>query len=100
MAYATTNPPKIIGNPGMGDGESLWIYTSTDVHTDVDATDYFSNGDALGMKVNDCVLVGKTTATVGYTMHIVSVVTAGGAATIAAAILACNWSKSCVCFSI
>ncbi len=87
MAYATTNPPNVI-QPGMGDGPALWIYNSTDVHTDVDATDYFSNGDALGMKVNDCVIVQKTSATIGATIHTVSAVTSGGAATVAAAILA------------
>lgn len=85
MAYATTNPPKLlVGGPGV----QLWGYSSADVHTDVDAADYFSNGHALGMKVGDFVLVGKTTATIGATVHTVSAVTAGGAATIAAAILA------------
>ena len=87
MAYDTSNPPqRMIG--GFGDGLSVWAYSSEDVHTDVDATDYFSNGDALGMKVGDFVLVGKTTATIGATIHTVSAVTAGGAATIAPAILA------------
>jgi len=86
MAYATTNPPVKVAS-ALGSGPSLWIYNSTDVHTDVDATDYFSNGDALGMKVGDMVLVGKTTATIGATVHYVSAVTAGGAATVAAAIL-------------
>lgn len=88
MAYVATNPPNIIGNPGMGSGPSLWIYNSTDVHTDVDAADYFSNGDALGMKIGDCVIVQKTSATLGSTLHYVSAVTAAGAATVAAAILA------------
>lgn len=87
MAYATTNPP-IMGLPRIGSGVALWMYSSTDVHTDVDAPDYFSNGDALGMKVGDFVLVGKTSATIGATVHTVSAVTAGGAATISAAILA------------
>ncbi len=87
MAYVTTNPPQLI-QPSIGNGVSLWSYASTDVHTDVDATDYFSNGSALGMKVNDIVMVVKTTATVGATIHAVSAVTAGGAATIAPAILA------------
>jgi len=87
MAYATTNPPKLLV-PRIGDGIALWIYSSTDVHTDVDAADYFSNGDALGMQVNDVIIVSKTSATVGSTIHTVSAVTAGGAATIAAAILA------------
>ena len=87
MAYATTNPPQLIV-PGMGGGLSLWSYASTDVHTDVDAADYFSDGAALGMRVNDTVLVTKTDATIGVTAHTVTVVTAGGAATVAAAILA------------
>lgn len=87
MAYATTNPPICI-IPRIGAGPAVWVYNSTDVHTDVDAADYFSNGDALGMKVNDHVIVGKTTATVGSTLHMVSAVTAGGAATITPAILA------------
>lgn len=87
MAYATTNPPNQIAE-GVGSSPALWLYASTDVHTDVDATDYFSNGDALGMKVNDVVIVVKTSATIGATLHVVTAVTAGGAATVAAAILA------------
>lgn len=87
MAYSTTLPPIKL-TEGIGTGPALWIYNSEDVHTDVDASNYFSNGDALGMKVNDCVIVQKTTATIGATVHTVTTVTAGGAATIAAAILA------------
>ena len=87
MAYATTSPPNCIV-PIRGGGASLWMYTSTDVHTDVDATDYFSNGYALGMKVNDVVIVTKTSATIGATLHVVTAVTTNGAATVSAAILA------------
>ena len=87
MAYATTNPPVQVAS-AFGGGPALWIYNSTDVHTDVDAADYFSNGDALGMKVGDMVMVGKTSATIGATLHYVQTVTSGGAATVAAAILA------------
>jgi len=87
MAYATTNPPVCV-IPRIGDHQAVWLYKSEDVHTDVDAADYFSNGSALGMKVNDVVIVTKTTATIGSTMHTVTAVTAGGAATVAAAILA------------
>ena len=66
MAYATTNPPvKVAGTIA----KSVWHYASEDVHTDVDASGYFTNGDALGMKVNDIVFVVKTTATVGATLH-------------------------------
>ncbi|MGE4077399.1 MAG: hypothetical protein AB7F22_17725 [Reyranella sp.] len=87
MSYSTSNPPQLLVPRMGGSGQAVWSYVSTDVHTDVDAADYFSNGDALGMKVNDFVLVGKSTATVGATIHLVSAVTAGGAATVAAAIL-------------
>lgn len=86
MAYAATNPPQLMHRFAGGIG--VWLYNSTDVHTDVDATDYFTNGDALGMKVNDHVHVGKTSATIGVTVHMVTAVTSGGAATISPAILA------------
>ena len=87
MTYAVTNPPQKLAGNGPSGGQ-LWYYVHTDVHTDVDATDYFTNGDALGMKVNDVVMVCKSDATKGVTIHLVTVVTAGGAATVAAAILA------------
>lgn len=87
MAYATTNPPQCLV-PRMGSGKALWVYTHTDIHTDVDAADYFSNGAALGMKVGDVMFVSKSDATIGTTVHYVTTVTAGGAATIAPAILA------------
>lgn len=87
MAYSATNPPQLL-TPRVGGGLALWLYASTDVHTDVDATDYFTNGDALGMKVNDTVIVTKTSATIGCTIHTVTTVKAGGAATVASAILA------------
>lgn len=87
MAYSTSNPPQQLV-AGMGGGVSLWGYSSDDVHTDVDAADYFSDGDALGMKVGDFVMVGDTTTPFGGTLHTVSAVTAGGAASIGAAILA------------
>lgn len=87
MAYSAANPPVVMV-PRMGGHQAIWSYKSEDVHTDVDASGYFTNGDALGMKVNDIVFVTKTTATIGVTMHTVTTVTAGGAATIAPAILA------------
>lgn len=87
MAYATTNPPYVMVSR-IGSKPAWWGYDSVDLHTDVDAADYFSNGSDLGMKVNDLVIVTKTTATIGATVHVVTAVTAGGAATVAPAILA------------
>lgn len=87
MAYSVSIPPVCV-TPRMGSGPALWIYNSEDVHTAVDETGYFTNGHALGMRVGDMVLVGKTTATIGATLHYVSTSTAGGAATVTPAILA------------
>lgn len=87
MAYSVTIPPKCV-IPGVGSGPALWTYSSVDIHTDVDAADYFTNGTALGMKVGDIVIVVKTTATIGATLHVVITATAGGAATVSLAILA------------
>lgn len=87
MSYATTNPPVCLV-PSTGGHSALWVYKHTDVHTDVDEADYFSNGDALGMAVDDIVLVIKSSTTKGVTAHTVASVTAGGAATLNPAILA------------
>lgn len=80
MAYATANPPVRVA--GALAGPSIWIYQDGDVDSDVDAADYFSNGDALGMAVGD-MLFHYDTAGVA-TFFFVSAVTAGGAATVIA----------------
>lgn len=84
MAYAATNPPTLTSQR-VGGGGAVWTYLSTDVHTDVDAAGYFTNGDALGMKVGDVVLVIETDNSYAQTTHSVTAVTAGGAATVSAA---------------
>lgn len=86
MAYVTSNPPAMI-TQSVGAAPALWFYASEDVHTDVDAANYFTNGAALGMRVNDVVIVIKTTATIGATLHVVTEVSSDGA-TVAPAILA------------
>lgn len=86
MAYGTSGL-RLLQN-GMGSAPSLWTYVSTDIHTTVAGASYFTDGSARGMKVGDIVLVSKSDATIGTTIHYVTTVTAGGAATVAAAILA------------
>jgi len=81
MAYATTNPPTLIGDFVGGQG-AIWLYRSTDVDSAVNAAGYFSNGDALGMAAGDIVFVIDTTTPKG-SLHYVSAVTTGGAATTA-----------------
>lgn len=86
MAYVTTNPPNMV-TQSIGAAPALWLYASEDIHTDVDAANYFTNGKDLGMRVNDVVIVIKTTATIGATLHVVTEVSADGA-TVSPAILA------------
>lgn len=96
MSYSSTNPPVRVTHGGLTTGtKSLWIYTSADAHATVEASQYFTNGHELGMKVGDALL---SICTTGYlaTLHAVSAVTktnAGtpsetGTATVSAAVLA------------
>ncbi|BES72165.1 hypothetical protein RE428_31830 [Marinobacter nanhaiticus D15-8W] len=55
MAYSTSNPPRLCGQPIAG--QRHWQYVSTDAVTDVRVDGYFTNAEELGMKVNDIVTV-------------------------------------------
>ena len=59
MAYSTSNPPNRIAQ-GVGSAPTLWQYSSTDAHTAVDATDYFTNAKDLGMRADDIMIVVDT----------------------------------------
>ena len=56
MAYATTNPPRLMVG-GTGTGPRMWFYTSTDSVATVRVAGYFTNGWDLGMRAGDIVLV-------------------------------------------
>jgi hypothetical protein len=84
MAYVPANLSKVAGGVG---GPAIWYLTGTDVHTDVDAADFISDGYDKGMKVGDILHYVKSTATIGATTHSVQTVTTGGAATLSPAIL-------------
>ena len=86
MAYSASNPPVCV-TARIGAGPALWIYNSTDVHGTVSGAQYFANGKKLGMRVGDHVVVGKTSATIGSTLHYVTTVADAGV-TVSAAILA------------
>lgn len=55
MAYATTNPPRLMSQPIAG--QRVWQYVSTDGQTDVRVSGYITNAGALGMKAGDLVWV-------------------------------------------
>ena len=85
MAYSNTG--LFLVQSGTSGGPNLYCYRSTDVHTDVDAAGYFSDGVTFGMKVGDLVTVQETDNSYATTLHsVVSV--SGTAATISAAVLA------------
>lgn len=72
MSYDPTVAQPILLVPRVGSGVALWVYKSTDVHTDVDEAGYFTNGAALGLKAGDVMIVLKSSATLGATIHYVS----------------------------
>lgn len=86
MAYVSAQ--LNLAKPRMGENDqALWLMNGVDVHTDIDAADFISDGYDKGLKVSDIVIYVKTTATIGATVHSVQTVTAGGAATLSPAIL-------------
>lgn len=86
MAYSTDNPPALMSGPLTGPGKK-WSYRSTDPASDVDASGYFTNGDALGMEVGDVVDVCDTDTSTTMSIHRVTAVTAGGAATVSGGVV-------------
>jgi hypothetical protein len=82
MAYSTSAPPMLVAQ-GIGGYGKVWMYvTAADNAAAVDANDFITNGDALGMEVSETVFVVDT-ATPLTTLHRVESVTANGAADLA-----------------
>lgn len=69
MSYSNAGLKLMV--PGVSGGPSLWYYSTTDAHTDVDAAGYFTDGADFGLKAGDVMFVDDTdTATL--TVHGVS----------------------------
>jgi hypothetical protein len=79
MAYATTNPPKLIAQGIAGQRE--WLYSSTDPSTTVDDSDYFTNGYQLGMRVGDK-LTSIVSSSYNTSIGAVSVASSSGPCTV------------------
>lgn len=81
MAYDSTgNPPSrisqgliaqtnAIGSTSVAKGGSVWAYTSTNLTTDMTASNFFTDAQALGMRNGD-VLISATYSTESSTGHI------------------------------
>lgn len=73
MAYATSNPPKLISQPLAGGPGKVWLYRSTDDAATVDGANYFTNGGSLGLSIGDIMYVIDTDASPPITtLHQVS----------------------------
>lgn len=58
MSYSNTGLKCIV--TGVSGGPALWVYSTTDAHTDVDAVGYFTDGASFGLKANDIMIVQDT----------------------------------------
>lgn len=77
MAYATTNPPQKLAGTGPT-GIQFWLYNhATDNAATVRAAGYFSNAQALGMRVGDIVIHHEASTPLG-SISIVTVVASTG----------------------
>lgn len=56
MAYETTNPPHLLLE-APGGLRRVWLYTDGDAMATVDASGYFTDGYARGMRDGDLCLV-------------------------------------------
>lgn len=62
MPYSTSNPPALVSHGPIAGPTQMWVYRSTDAPTAVRVNGYITNGQALGMKVGDIVIVTDTDA--------------------------------------
>jgi hypothetical protein len=80
MAYSVTNPPNLIVTGPVAGASRVWSYRSTDDAATVRASNYFTNGQELGMRVGDFVLHNDTDAgTPTGSISVITAVTASGA---------------------
>jgi len=63
MPYSTSNPPAAVAHQltrgsttGIDNKPQMWLYSSTNLTTDVVAANFFTDGFYLGMRPGDLVL--------------------------------------------
>lgn len=69
MAYSTLNPPACIAQQltrgtttGVDNKPQVWIYSSTNLTTDLTAANFFTDGYYLGMRPGDIVMGSQYTS--------------------------------------
>lgn len=60
MAYSTSTPPTLLVGSLENSAPNIWAYKSADAVATVRVINYFTNAQALGMKVGDIVFVYNT----------------------------------------
>ena len=73
MAYATSNPPKLLVPSVGGEGPALWVYYDGDDDATVNGAGYFSNGVALGMRVGDFIFHFDTATPKGSVHYVATI---------------------------
>lgn len=61
MAYSPSLPPALIAQ-GIAGKHRIWFYVSADAPSAIRVNGYFTNGFALGMRVNDLLIAVNTAA--------------------------------------
>lgn len=80
MAYATTNPPAMIGQRVGATGGALWFYNSADAAATVRVDTYISDAESLGMKVGDIVFQSDLSGQTVAHQYVVMTINADGSA--------------------
>ncbi|POA78009.1 hypothetical protein C1890_12390 [Pseudomonas sp. DP16D-R1] len=90
MAYSSSNPVRKILDFGFASGGSLWAYSSTHVHSDIEAANFFAGcgvgsptSASVGMRVGDlvsacCVATSGTSAVTWHRVTSISTSTGWG----------------------
>lgn len=76
MAYSNSNPPALLQDR-VGGGGAVWSYISADPIATATGASYITNGDDLGMKVGDAVMLYDTGTPKSYVAFVSAVSSAG-----------------------
>lgn len=77
MSYSTATPPKLLIASLENTAPNIWTYSNTDAASTVYAANYFTNAQALGMKVGDLLLYLKTDTPALYALVCLTVASTG-----------------------
>jgi hypothetical protein len=80
MAYGSSNPPNLVAQR-MAGGPALWLYASTHTNAEACASNFFSNGYDLGMRVGDFLMLNQSSSS-AFSFGLVVDVNTSSAATI------------------